>query len=119
MTHTNNGKQWELVQVPEWAKLVNIVDVKGYMLRLRSSHLTSLDWVQLLPANYGTPKLASELSESDWAEICKMMPDVGMYKNYMQPIDIFPLAKEAKLSGISLLASHNMTLTNCVIIPKI
>lgn len=117
MTHTNNGKQWELVQVPDGAHELRKIGSDWHFLD--GNDEPKIIIIPSYGVNYGTPKLASELSESEWAEICKMMPNVGMYKNYMQPIDIFPLANEAKLSGISLLASHNLTLTNCVIIPII
>ncbi len=113
-THNNNGRTWLIVEVPEGAFKMNIV---SGLLNYKTPQCTSTwSYITLPPdGNYSAPVLAGDMSESDWAEIVYKEWD-GQRHWYLYYEDDTLCVISAESSGLSLLASHNLTPSTAVII---
>jgi len=106
--HSNNGKNWFLVEVPEGVCVSLRLNILSYIKDNQTYGM------KLPTGEYSAPKLAKDMDDVEMKGICKLHFD----KNYADYIR-WGSYKHAKDSFISLLLSHNLRQETTLIIEVI
>ena len=118
--HTNNGKNFLIVEVPE-GSYDHFISSKFGILDWfvnKSGHTTELFTIDLPPGSWEIMGMGETLTESKWDEVVKNN-GWGCYNNYKgKPDEIYTLLSAIE-SGLALISSHKLTPTTALFLKEV